>query len=377
MKKTVEVWDRMGPLATEWSRLVERTKAGPFLSPGWIDAWWRSYGEGRLQILAAYQDERLAGVLPLRRYRGSLTSAANSETPFFGFLADNEIAGEQLADSLFSQRARQIRLSLLHPGSRMLIQSPAARAGYRVVADSMQALPYVPIDGLSWDAYESALSKKFRSNLHRCRRRLEQVGDLTLAIYDGKEGLRELLEEGLRIEGSGWKDAQGTSIGARPAARRFYTEVARWAAERGWLRLCFLRLGGRAIAFDYCLVYDRTVYVLKGGYDPAYRRHGPGIVLTHMSLAQAFSEGLGAYEFLGVSEPYKLRWAGAQRELQSVHMFAPTVLGSVDFKAYMGVRSASRRARNLVRSPLFPERGRRLVRQGYLRWHRWRDTTLL
>jgi CelD/BcsL family acetyltransferase involved in cellulose biosynthesis len=377
VKKTVKVWDRIEPLAIDWERLVQKAKASPFLLPGWIDGWWRSFGKGRLQIIAAYQNDRLAGVLPLRWYRGSLTSTANSETPFFDLLATNDIAAKQLVDSLFSQHARHIQLSFLHPGSKNLVHLSTRSAGYRVVADSIQALPYIPIDGLTWDAYESRLSRKLRSNLRRGRRRLEEKGQLLLTIYDGTERLQELLEEGLRLEGSGWKDAQDTSINARPQTRRFYSEVARWAAEHGWLRLCFLRLSGRAIAFDYCILYNRVIYVLKGGYDPAYRKHGPGTILTHWSLARAFSEGYDAYEFLGVSEPYKLRWASAQRELHSVHMFAPTVLGSVNFRTYMGVSLASQRAMGIVRSPHFPERGRRLVKHGYLVWRRWRDTGFL
>jgi hypothetical protein len=61
------------------------------------------------------------------------------------------------------------------------------------------------------------------------------------------------LEEGFRVEGSGWKGVYGTSISSHPATRRFFTEVAYWASKCGWLRLAFLCLNDRALDFGYAL----------------------------------------------------------------------------------------------------------------------------
>ena len=79
------------------------------------------------------------------------------------------------------------------------------------------------------------------------------------------------------MEGSGWKTR--TAIASRPDTRRFYRDVARWAAGRGWLRLGFLRLDGRALAFDFCLEHAGTHYLLKTGFDPAFRAYGPGMLM--------------------------------------------------------------------------------------------------
>ena len=140
---------------------------------------------------------------------------------------------------MFSQDARRIELSLLLPDD---IGPPLARAAadaqrYRVFTESTEGPPYVGIDGTSWEEYEKGLRKSHRGDVRRQRRRLEEEGDLTLEVCDGTHGLGGLLEEGFGVEGSGWKDAEGTSIKAHQATRRFYTEVAGWEAEHGWLRL--------------------------------------------------------------------------------------------------------------------------------------------
>ena len=365
MMTTVEINDRIDPLAAEWERLAQHLEASPFLRPGWADAWWRAFGVGRLQILAAYQNGNLAGVLPLRRYRGVLSSITNHHSPLFDLLAANGTAAQALSHALFSQKPRRIDLSLL-PTSDVGVSSvhaAAEAAGYRVFADSMHRSPYVVVNETSWDAYQSGLSKNLRQDLRRRKRQLEQEGRLTLEVCDGTERLDGLLEEGFSIEGSGWKEAEGTSINAHPATRRFYTETARWAAEGGFLRLAFLRLDGRPLAFDLCLECHKIHYLIKTGFDPAYRKLSPGKLLRHLMLARAFSEGLAIYDMGGLVEPYKQKYTDMNRELQWLSMFAPTPLGFLDRKAFEYGRPAYERAKGLAHS-ILGERGFRLLKRG-------------
>jgi CelD/BcsL family acetyltransferase involved in cellulose biosynthesis len=301
-----------------------------------------------------------------------LGSPTNWETPLFGFLAEDETVVKRLSHALFSQKTRSIDLAFLSPTDDgvSLTRAAAAAAHYRVLTESIQAAPYVATDGL-WDAYQSRLRRKFRSELRRRRRRLEEEGYVSLEVSDGTERLDELLDEGFRVEGSGWKGAHGTSIGSRPATRRFYTDVARWAAERGWLRLAFLRLDGRALAFDYCLEHEKTHYLLKTGYDASYGKFAPGMIIRQLMLARAFSEDIATYDFLGVGSDYawKREWADTQQERLFLRMFAPTTLGLLDRVAYLGATSASETAKSLARSPVLGERGRRLLKRGHAMVH--------
>jgi CelD/BcsL family acetyltransferase involved in cellulose biosynthesis len=174
-----------------------------------MKAWWHAFGAGRLQILTVYQNGHLAGVLPLHRLRGALKSTTNAHTPLFGFLAANEAAAEKLAQALFSQNASRIDLSHLLSGDvgLSLTRGAGDAGGYRILTESIQALPYVAIDGTCWDAYEKGLRKNHRGDARRQRRRLEEKGHLTLDVRDGTEGLDGLLEEGFWVESSGWKGA--------------------------------------------------------------------------------------------------------------------------------------------------------------------------
>jgi hypothetical protein len=145
----------------------------------------------------------------LRRRQPS--SPTNPHTPVFGFLASNGTAVEKLLQVLVSQNPRRIDLSCLPSTDAgvSLTRAAADAAGFRVFAESTREAPYVVMAG-PWDEYENGLSKSLRKDAGRRRRRLEKKGRLTPDISDGTERLDQLLKEGFRVEGSGWKEAEGT-----------------------------------------------------------------------------------------------------------------------------------------------------------------------
>lgn len=365
MTVAVEVRDRIEPLATEWESLARSTKVSPFLWPGWIEAWWSAFGSEELSILTAREGGRVTGVLPLARSRGALSSTTNSYTPLFGVLAADEATAGRLLHALFSQNPRRVELSHFSDADAgpSLLREAADAAGYRTFSESLTA-PYLTIEG-DWEAYVKGLRRQFRGDTRRRKRRLEEKGELALEVSDGAKGLDEALAEGFRIEGAGWKGKYHTSIDSHSSTRRFYTDIARWAAERDMLRLALLRLDGEAIAFDYCLEHNKIHYLLKTGYDPAYQEFSPGRVMRYMMLERAFSEGLETYDFLGTPDAWKMEWTHTMQERLSFNMFAPTPLGVAERAAFVSRKTALKGARRFARSKTVGERGRRLLKRSY------------
>jgi CelD/BcsL family acetyltransferase involved in cellulose biosynthesis len=371
MAAIIKIYDSIEPLTADWERLAENTEANPFLRPGYVSAWWQAFGRGQLRVFTVYEDDCLIGVLPMQIFHGALLGLTNPHTPLFGFLAAHERSAEQLAHALFFREPHRVELSYLAPTDIGVSMAHAAAnsARYRVFTESVLAAPYVSTDK-AWDVYESGLRRKFRSEIRRRRRRLEEQGRLTLEVSDGKDRLEELLEEGFKVEGLGWKEAYGTSINAHPATRHFYTQVARWAAERGWLRLVFLRLDGRALAFDYCLECQKTHYLIKTGYDPSYRRYAPGMIIRYLMLAQAFSNDIITYDFLGEDQEWKREWTSTQQERLFLRMCAPTALGSLDQAVFVYGRPAAEWVKNLARSML-SERSLHMLKRGRALGRAW------
>jgi CelD/BcsL family acetyltransferase involved in cellulose biosynthesis len=340
----IERHTEIGPLADEWDSLADRAGAPPFMRPGWFEAWLEAFTTHRFDLIAARQDGYLTGVLPLLRSRGGVLRApANSHTPLGGALVDGSEAAAALARTVLDERAARIDFRYADPADPFLAHLRAS--GRRLIERTVSEQPWVDTSSGDFDAYLAGLARKHRKEAGRLRRKLEAAGELSFELADGLDGrLEELLVEGFAIEGSGWKTENGTAINSLKDAQTFYRRLSRWAAERGYLRLAFLRLDGRALAFDLCLEAGGSFYALKGGFDVEFRSLGPGVVLTYESIRRAFeSEALHAYEFLGTSDEYKLQWTSATRPRVRFQVFSRSPLGLLQYAGWQHGRPLAKR----------------------------------
>jgi CelD/BcsL family acetyltransferase involved in cellulose biosynthesis len=355
------------PLAAEWEDLAERTGAPPFLRPGWALAWWRAFGTGTPAILTLRRDGRLAALLALHRpgWRASafkteplpltarphtLRAMANWHVPVYAPLSEDRAALAELADALVARRETLVSLAFLDPREPWLEACRAASqaAAYRTLSRELPPSPYVDVDG-DWEGYERRRAAKHMSDVRRRERRLREAGELSVEVAEGRARLGELVAEGLALEPSGWKAAQGSAIASRSETRAFYEDVAEWLAQRGWLRLAFLRLDGRALAFQFAIEHNGTYFFLKGGYDPDYHRYAPGKVLVHSMLQRAFAIGLTRFDFLGGNEAWKLEWTDTCRQRIVLHACSPSVLGRAEWTAIAHGRPLRARVRARLR----------------------------
>jgi CelD/BcsL family acetyltransferase involved in cellulose biosynthesis len=119
----------------EWDELADRLGAGPFVRPGWFEAWAGAFGKRPLEVLAVREDGRLAGVLPLLGSRVSVAAPANWHTPVFGAVADSEAALDALAGALLGRGAARVDLAQVDALDPLLaaLRRAARRSGHRTV----------------------------------------------------------------------------------------------------------------------------------------------------------------------------------------------------------------------------------------------------
>jgi CelD/BcsL family acetyltransferase involved in cellulose biosynthesis len=141
------------------------------------------------------------------------------------------------------------------------------------------------------------------AELKRCRRRLGEAGALSWAFLDGcsgrddadsrhrtapaqaiarpttlqaQEQLARAGETFLRLEHLGWKAEAGTSLLSQAADTAFFRACTQAMACRGQLWFTELRLDGQAIASTCNFLSGGAGFAFKLGWDPAWRRVGPG-----------------------------------------------------------------------------------------------------
>jgi CelD/BcsL family acetyltransferase involved in cellulose biosynthesis len=341
---SVHILDGLESLAHEWSELADQTEAAPFLRPGWHRAWRTAFGDGALRVLAARRGGRLVGVLPMEARRGGFGAPTNPHSPGFDILSLDDDAASALAGALFEARPRYLTIRPVDADGRALhaLTAAAVAHGYKTLVQPSGRAPYLRLER-DMRAHASALSRNLQHDVQRRLRRLCEMGSVSIEVADGRAHLEDLLTEGFEVEAKSWKGRRGTAIAARGDTRCFYREIAHWAADAGWLRLAFLRLDGRAIAFQFDLEPGSHYYSLKIGYDPGYERFSPGKLLVYTMVARAVARGYQTYELLGNDEPWKERWTDIAHAQVSFRAFSPSAGGRLAASSFVhGKRIADR-----------------------------------
>ena len=313
---------------SDWNGLVSLAGVPPFAHSGWVVPWSAMVGR-RLEMMVVRREGRPVAALPMIRRGGGVASAADWHVPILEAAAVDADALDTLARTITAGRRRVIvDFCDAHGATAAAFRRVLTAEGFIVRERVRMCSPYIELAGDgARERFHGSLGGKKRRELRRRLRRLEEEGDVEITIEDGSADLSRLLDEGFAVEGSGWKGAAGTAIRSRPRVDRFYREVARWASGQGWLRLGFLRVDGRAIAFDLSIVAGNTEWLLKTGYSPAWARYAPGSLLRAAAIERAFAQGLASYEFAGSAEPWKLEWTNTCRDIVMIDGFAPTPAG--------------------------------------------------
>lgn len=336
-----EVNDRaeFAALEAEWNALVARTGEQLFYRHEFIRVWIDNFAAGaRLRILTARDPSgALVAALPLVEERvriygvkvRQLSAAANPHSCRFDLIAeDPERAAAALLDHLEADPSWDVlKLTDVPEGGRAFaLLERAQKAGAPTGTWLSLQSPYIPLPE-TFEALAGRLQAKFKANVRRRRKKLEEKGKVTFEKVTSGAALDARLEEGFDLEQSGWKGHNGTAMGQHRSTRGFYTELARTAANLGALSLYYLRLDGRAVAFHYGLTFAGRYLLLKPGYDEALKECSPGQLLMEEVLKDLSGSGLQEFDFLGPDMVWKRDWTDRVRAHTWLFIFRRTWKG--------------------------------------------------
>jgi CelD/BcsL family acetyltransferase involved in cellulose biosynthesis len=331
-------YEQFVSLEHEWNDAVERAQVPhPFLRHEWVRTWWDSFAASprfarsahpgtQLHIIVVRDQTHIVGIAPLMREHAiayglpvrRLALIANDHTPRTDFVVSGDES--EIYSAIWNSLAGEmdqwdvVQLTQLPRASRTIpaISSLASTARLPIGTWKSSDSPYLELAG-TWESYWASLSAKFRSNVRNRLTRLNQIGTPALEILSEKTEIAAALDDAWRLEASGWKDQEGTSIASAPAVQKFYTLLAERAAECGWLRLLFLTVDGKRIAASYSAVSDDRLFLLKTGHDREFHACSPFKLLTYLATQEAYARGLREIDFLGDTEPWKQEWTSTVR----------------------------------------------------------------
>jgi CelD/BcsL family acetyltransferase involved in cellulose biosynthesis len=344
-------------VAGEWRELCAETEMAPFHHPEWIAAYLRAFAPAaNVRLLTARAGSRLCAVLPLTEENTFcglparvLRGASNVHSTRF-----DVVVARQQAAATISQVWRclkemddwdvlEIKDAPAGGGAEQLL-ALAASEQYPVGQWKTDDTPYVSLAGAA-NALQVIPSGEFRRNLRRHMRRASEKWSVELCRVDSADS--EDLRQFYALEMSGWKGRRKTAIASRPATQLFYDEVARAASALGYFSLYLLRFDGVPVAGHFGLTCRGRYYAPKVAYDEQYASVGPGHLLVEAALRDCIYRGIGEYDTVGPSTPWKLKWTSTTRSHAHCYVFRKSAYGRILHAAkcrfMAGLRAASHR----------------------------------
>jgi CelD/BcsL family acetyltransferase involved in cellulose biosynthesis len=353
---TATILDELDPpRIDEWRNLAVLAE-NPFVLPEWHGAWLQTHPKTHPVLIAAHRrDGSLAGVVPLVTggRRGRWLSAAGGPYAdwFSPACAPDDQAGVATAAASAVDRLRKPwRLDRCVADEAWL---PALRRALE--GRPWRVLPGADVDVLSVMNLEdgSGPRRKAASEIRRRWRRLESSG-ATIRLSTTPEEAVHDFDAALALHARRWGESHFDA-----PARAFQREFARRAAERGWLRLWMLEVGGKTLAFSYGWRLGSCELGYLQGFADAYAGHGPGVAVMDHAVRKAREAGCLRFNMLRGAEGHKRIFGPSERALLSVAVVSghsPAVL------TIQGRAHGSRIWRRLPEAPR--ERLRGLLRRG-------------
>lgn len=132
-----------------------------------------------------------------------------------------------------------------------------------------------------WQSFLSGYTAQFRSAFAKKLRRIGKLAPLRLELSSTAPALESGFEHFLRVEDSGWKGREGTSIAKQPSAERYYRHLLQHFSRLGLCRVGVLWLGEEVIAANFGIEVAGCLYLLKIGFCEDYGRYSPGSLLLY------------------------------------------------------------------------------------------------
>ena len=130
----------------------------------------------------------------------------------------------------------------------------------------------------------SRLSKKFRSDLRRRRRKLDSLADVRFVTVTEQADLAAEFETLLELEASGWKGAAGSAIRLRREWPAFFRSLLALQGGQDYCEIHAIYVDGRCIASQLCLRTGGEYAGLKTCYDEGHSRTAPGLLLLERTV---------------------------------------------------------------------------------------------
>jgi len=315
------------------SLLAESITNTPFLRYEYLATWWQSLGggewkDGRLSLVTAHEEDRLAGIAPL------FHTTSHDNLPALMLLGSIEISdyldlivrptdGPRFMSGLLGELTSMppADWSVLdwynlpdHSPTLATLKTEASKHGWGYSEEVYKPTPSIPLPG-DWDTYLSGIDKKQRHEIRRKMRRAEESGHaVRWYIVDDENQLDCEIESFFMLMAGDPEKAAFLS----EAMRAQMLATAHAAFRAGYLQLSFMEVDGEKAAGYFNFDYGNRIWVYNSGLNRRFMELSPGWVLLGYLLQWANEHKRTEFDFMRGDEDYKYKFGGQNRHVMRV-----------------------------------------------------------
>ena len=313
----------LNALHADWQAWLDELPGSTYLqSPGWIRSYLTTLAEqpDRVHLIAARRAGRLEGVFVLEetshRLAGLTLRAGRLISGDHMHLSDVAVAAH--ADALWAEfnawfkAQRELRWSLIVARGVSADASLARLSSSREGQTRTITRPHPPTLWLDCSQNTAHalrnVSRSHTTNVKRLLRRAREQGPLSYEVVTDPAQLDAALQAFFKVEGSGWKVAEGSAIRLHDDLVAFYRGLALEFGPLGSCRINLLRLNGHVIAAQFGLVSNQQLNLLKIGYAPIHAALAPGhLIMQHTIESVCADPALNRLSFV-TNPPWAQLW---------------------------------------------------------------------
>ncbi|MEM2507242.1 MAG: GNAT family N-acetyltransferase [Nitrososphaeria archaeon] len=318
-------------LKNVWNKLLSYYKNNnPFLTFEYLATYWKHFGKDRKLKILCVKDEKneIVAIAPLRlsnyTFAGLLTYKVIEPLSYMGadytdFILPNqdEKCLRKIISYLYEKNDWDF-IYLYDIPETSTLSNLLRTLNNRTdpfIFDTLRGTvcPYISLPN-SMEAFTNRLNPNFRKNLKKRLKKLEKdFRKIELKSYRDFGTVEEAMNIFFKLHQKRWTTKDMPGVFSTTETKRFYVEVAKRFAEKGWLALYFLTVNDEPIAARYGFEYNNKMYFCLHGFNPDYSRYAPGHIMHLKVIENCIKKGIIECDFLKGGEPYKFYWTNTYR----------------------------------------------------------------
>ncbi len=348
----IDSLDRLEELQQSWNELLESSPgATVFGSWEWQYHAARSFTADRgLAILAAYSDDMLIAVLPLRECKkkiGHLFSASVVRC-LGGAITDYNpllFREKSLPDAIsafaryLTQNGYIVDLENVLPGSPLYVLGRfLADNRYKATIYESKTALVAELTG-GYENFLKSRKKKFRKTLRNNRNYMDRAGGYS---YHKENMSGELLATLIDLHTSRWEHKGESGVLARKQIKDFHAALSGARGRPFEIKYYTIRHQDKIVAILYGFLYRERFYAYLSGFDMTHNRISPGNMIIDYCIRDLCEAGIEVFDMLRGDMQYKQTWATISHEMKDRLYFPPTLSGRLYYWFMKTVQTVKR-----------------------------------